>query len=105
MIELALSETAFSALSADLLGGATERCALLLAQEYVRPDGLKRLLVRSVEFPESSGYARIGPIEAELKPDVVARFAKRAHLDKCALIFAHSHPGSMPPRFSTADDR
>jgi molybdopterin/thiamine biosynthesis adenylyltransferase len=105
VIELVFSEAAFSSLSVDLLGGSTERCALILAQEYVRSDNLKRLLVRSVEFPERSDYSRIGPTIAELKPEVVARYAKRARRDDCALIFAHSHPGSTPPRFSVADDR
>ena len=105
MIELAFSEAAFSGLSADLLRGSSERCALILAQEYVRPDNLKRLLVRSIEFPELSNYARMGPTEAELKPDVVAWYAKRARRDNCAVIFAHSHPGSKPPRFSVTDDR
>ena len=32
--------------------------------------------------------------EAELKPDVVAWYAKRARRDNCAVIFAHSHPGA-----------
>lgn len=105
MIELAFSEAAFSGLSADLLGGKTERCALMLAQEHVRPDNLKRLLVGSVEFPEPADYLRIGPIEAELKPELVARYAKRASQGGCALIFAHSHPGQEPPRFSPTDDR
>jgi molybdopterin/thiamine biosynthesis adenylyltransferase len=105
MIEVTFSEAAFSALRSDLLGAETERCALALAQEHLRADGLKRLLVRTVEFPAPSDYTRIGPVEAELKPEVVAWYAKRARRDDCSLIFAHSHPGSEPPRFSITDDR
>ena len=41
MIELAFSEAAFSGLSADLLRGSSERCALILAQEYVRAGQLE----------------------------------------------------------------
>jgi molybdopterin/thiamine biosynthesis adenylyltransferase len=38
-----------------------------------------------------------------LKPEFVARVTKRARLEKCTIVFVHSHPGSDAPVFSPVD--
>lgn len=104
MIELVLSEDDLAALKAELLDGGTEKCAVLFASQAVRADGTLRLLVRELRFPDLTDYARKGLLEAELKPEFVARVTKRARIESWGLIFVHSHPGTQPPRFSTIDD-
>jgi len=104
MIELVLAATDHEALRAALIGGDTERCAILYASETVRKDGLKRLLVRQVEFPAATDYTRRGLLEAELKPEFVAKATKLARRETSAIVFVHSHPGLDPPVFSAVDD-
>src|SRR4051794_26539416 len=105
MIELVFSAEDSEAIRADLLGGDTEKCAILYASQTVRKDGLTRLLVRDVEFPTATDYTRRSLLEAELKPDFVAKATKRARRETSALVFVHSHPGREPPVFSSVDDK
>lgn len=104
MIELVLAAGDHEAIRADLLGGDTEKCAVLFASETVRKDGLRRLLVRQVEFPIELDYTRRGLLEAELKPEFLANVTKRARREGNAIVFVHSHPGPQPPMFSAVDD-
>jgi molybdopterin/thiamine biosynthesis adenylyltransferase len=104
MIELVLAEGDVAVLKADLLGGQTERCAILYTSQTSRADSTVRLLAREIQFPSAEDYTRKGAFEAELKPELVARITKRARTQKCALVFVHSHPGPSPPRFSAVDD-
>ena len=104
MIELTIGAPDADALVKHVTGGATELCAVLYTSQYTRSDGLMRLLVREVQFPNSRDYTRIGKLEAELKPEFVAHVSKRARLENSGLVFVHSHPGSHPPRFSAIDD-
>lgn len=105
MMELVLAAADATAIQADLLGGETERCAILFANQAVRTDGVIRLLVRELQFPATSDYSHRGLLEAELKPEFVALVTKRARREGCALVFVHSHPGVEPPVFSQVDDR
>jgi molybdopterin/thiamine biosynthesis adenylyltransferase len=104
MTELVLAADDLSAIRRELLGGRVEGCAVLYASQTARADGTERLLVREVVFPAPEDYGRRGPLEAELRPPFVARVSKQARLEKAALVFVHSHPGSVPPVFSTVDD-
>jgi hypothetical protein len=105
MIELVLGADDCACLHADLTAGDTERCAVLYANQTTRADGKIRLLVWGAQFAQDSDYTRKGFLEAELKPEFVARVVKRARREKLALIFVHSHPGSEAPVFSAVDNR
>ncbi len=105
MIELVLAADDAAAIRADLIGGDTEKCAILYASQTVRKDGLIRLLVRNVQFPKPTDYTRRGRLESELAPEFVARATKRARREANALVFVHSHPGPEPPVFSSVDDQ
>ncbi len=104
MIELVLANDDIASLRAKLLGGDTERCAIVYTTQFRRQDGTIRLLARDVEFATDKDYTRRGLLEAELSPELVARATKRAKRDKSALVFVHSHPGAQPPFFSRVDD-
>ena len=103
MIELVLAADDFITLKAELIGGDTEKCAVLYANQMIRADGVVRLLVRESQFPAAADYTKKELLEAELKPEFVARVTKRARRDACAVVFVHSHPGSEAPRFSHID--
>jgi hypothetical protein len=104
MIELVFAAGDAVDVRQQLLDGSDERCAVLFANEVCREDGSLRLLVRDIEYPVEHEYSRRGPLEAQLKPDFVARVAKRALREGSTLIFAHSHLGGNAPQFSKADD-
>ncbi len=104
MIDIVLAEADYAAIKAELCGGETEKCAVLLANQTARSDGSLRLLVHEIQWPLSSDYTRVGKLEAELTPDYVARITKRAKRENRAIIFAHSHPGEDAPLFSKIDD-
>lgn len=104
MIELTIAAHEANALVNHVTGSETELCAILYTNEYKRGDGLVRVLVRDVEIPSMHDYSRKGALEAELRPEFVARVSKRARLDKTGLVFVHSHPGNVPPNFSPVDD-
>ncbi len=104
MMELSLSADDYAAIKTELTTGETERCAILLANQATRPDGVVRLLVREIQWPSLADYTRRGKLEAELSPEFVARITKRARRENIALVFVHSHPGSQAPRFSVIDD-
>ena len=103
MIELVLAADEITRLQATLLGGDTERCAILYVTQVSRADGTTRLLTREVQFANDADYTRKGLLEAELKPEAVAWAAKRAKRENMALVFVHSHPGSQTPFFSHVD--
>jgi molybdopterin/thiamine biosynthesis adenylyltransferase len=104
MNELVLLTTDVARLAADLLGGDTERCAVLFASRSERRDGTVRFLVREIEFPEAESYTHQERLAAELNPVFVARVSKRARLQGDSLVFVHSHPGESAPEFSSVDD-
>lgn len=104
MIELTASAQNVDEVVRHVTSGETELCAVLLTSQYVRRDGLKRLLVRDILFPDASDYSRVGKLEAELKPDYVARVSKRARHAGMGIVFVHSHPGTHSPKFSDVDD-
>jgi len=104
MIELTIAAPDADALIKHVTGGKTELCAVLYTSQYVRKDGVRRLLVREVSFPAPGDYSRMGELEVELKPDFVAKASKHARLEGVGIVFVHSHPGSFPPEFSAVDD-
>jgi len=104
MIELTIAAHDADALVGHVTGSDTELCAVLYTVQYVRPDGLTRLLVRELEFPGPSDYSLVGKLEAELKPEFVAKASKHARMEGLGIIFVHSHPGDFPPKFSGIDD-
>jgi molybdopterin/thiamine biosynthesis adenylyltransferase len=104
MMEITLSAADATALQTTLLAGAVEQCAILYASPVRRGNDSLRLLVREVECPTAADYAAQGEFDAVLEPAYVARIAKRALRAGLSLIFAHSHPGPAPPRFSLVDN-
>jgi molybdopterin-synthase adenylyltransferase len=103
MMELLLAAADAAAIKTNLLGGDTEKCAILYATPTVRSDKTVRFLVRDLAWPSPSDYTRRGALEAELSPEFVARITKRARREGTALIFVHSHPGTEAPLFSSVD--
>ena len=103
MIELVCAAADFDNARDALISGPAERCALFFASHTLRADGTTRLLVREIQFPTADDYSRQGLLEAELRPDFVARATKFARRQDYAIVFVHSHPGPDAPRFSTVD--
>lgn len=102
MSDLVITACDLEALSAALLGYDVERCAVLFVTQVAGAGGV-RLLVREMQFPDESDYASCGPLDAELRPDFVARVTKRGKRDGLGIVFVHSHLGDAPPRFSERD--
>jgi molybdopterin-synthase adenylyltransferase len=104
MIEIVLGAPDHALLQSGLLVGEVERCAVLFAAQTTRSDGLIRLLVRELDFAQAPDYLFQEEDRAVLSPYYVARISKRARREGLSLIFAHTHPGDLPPHFSPADD-
>lgn len=104
MIELRITSKYLQALRDSLLGYGRERCAVLLATRGRCSDGRDLMLVRESVLPTDDDYIRSGYDHAQLRPEFVARVAKRARLQKLSLVFVHTHPGDSAPHFSTIDD-
>jgi molybdopterin/thiamine biosynthesis adenylyltransferase len=104
MIEIVLGAPDYARLTSTLLTGDVEHCAILLASQAVRADGLTRLLVRAIDFPEPKDYICQEELKAILSPDYIARVSKQARREESSLIFVHTHLGGLPPCFSHADD-
>lgn len=105
MIELTIDCADLDAIKAALLHSELECCAVLFANQVTRSDGLSRLLIRDYELAVEEDYAIQSAHLAELRPEFVARVAKRARRDKLSLVFVHSHLGSEAPNFSLIDDK
>ncbi|MBI3504678.1 MAG: ThiF family adenylyltransferase [Proteobacteria bacterium] len=104
MIDLRIAESDFRLLRSALLNLGREQCAVLFAARSRGDDSQDRLCAREVVLPLPGDYSSSGVDHVELRPEFVARMAKRARLDGFALIFVHSHPGEQPPAFSRIDD-
>ncbi|MHB8345877.1 MAG: HesA/MoeB/ThiF family protein [Acidiferrobacterales bacterium] len=105
MIELRIAATDLQTLRSTLLGTEREQCAVLFACHGRGEDGRDRLLIRDMTLPENGDYTKSGIDHAELRPEFVARVAKRARLEGLSLIFVHTHPGEKAPHFSLIDDQ
>ncbi len=105
MIELSLQDYDVSRIAGDVLGRGTERCAILFASGVALPNGRVRLITSDVEFPEDGSYSDRGELSAELTPSYVARISKTAARNNWSIVFLHSHPGIVPPEFSSIDDQ
>jgi molybdopterin/thiamine biosynthesis adenylyltransferase/proteasome lid subunit RPN8/RPN11 len=103
MIDLRIAASDLRVLRAGLLGAETERCAVLFAARHEGGANGTQLLVREVALARDEDYAASRIDHAELKPEFVARVAKRARLEGLSLVFVHSHPGARPPEFSAVD--
>ncbi len=104
MIELTIQKDHTSLVAAHLLGGSTERCAVLFASLAKPTAGQMRLLGKEVWIPGDDDYAVQTVTSAELTPAFVARIAKKARLRGESIVFIHSHPGDELPAFSSLDD-
>lgn len=103
MIELILASTDAEALRNALTSSEQEGCAVLYASQTTRSDGVIRLLVREIQFPDQADYTHRGINGAELNPGFVAQVTKHARRENYSLIFVHSHPGHSFPTFSSTD--
>ncbi len=104
MIELRIASSELQTLRESLLCDEHESCAVLLAGLGHCSDGSVLMLVRETVFPNQDDYTRYGIDHAELRPEFVARVAKKARLSKLSLVFVHTHPGDTEPQFSLIDD-
>ena len=105
MIELRIASKDLQVLRTSLLGYGQERCAVCFAARGRCSDGRELMLVRESVLPDDDDYNRCGFDHAQLRPEFVARVAKRARLQKLSLVFIHTHPGDSAPHFSPVDDR
>jgi molybdopterin/thiamine biosynthesis adenylyltransferase len=105
MIELRLQDGDVSRIVGEVVGRETERCAILLASRVPLSDGLERLIVTRIEYPDDDTYSDRSPLSAELKPDYIAHIGKVAARETFSVVFVHSHPGPAPPDFSRTDDQ
>ena len=105
MIELRIASSDLQALRDSLLGYGHERCGVLLASRGNCGDNRDLMLVREFVLPTNDDYTRYGFDHVQLRPDFVARVAKRARLKELSLVFVHTHPGDSVPHFSQVDDR
>ena len=103
-MDLRISSTDLQLLRDSLLGYQHERCAVSFATRARSSTGREFLLVRETVFPTDEDYLRSGLDHAQLRPDFVARVAKRARSKDLSLVFIHTHPGESAPRFSHVDD-
>ena len=104
MIDLRIASSDLQALRDLLLGYEKEQCAVLLAARGCSRNGHNFMLVRESVIPTEEDYSKCGIDHAELRPDFVARVAKRARLQELSLVFVHTHPGDFVPHFSSVDD-
>lgn len=105
MTHLIFSNNNFSDLRTALLQSDLETSAIALAN-VGRGSERTRLLVREIHRVPDDEYAERTPLSAVLKPTFLAPLAKQARLQKQALVFIHTHPGSgSVPSFSVTDDR
>ena len=105
MIDLRIAYSDLQALLDSLLGYGHERCAVLLAARGHYRDGHDLMLVRESVLTTDEDYTKRGFDHAQLRPDFIARVAKRARLQELSLVFVHTHPGDSVPHFSPVDDR
>lgn len=104
MIELTISKTDADRVAEEVLGGETERCAVLFASRVNRADGRVRFIVREIEIPDREHYATQTTVRVELNPAFVARVSKRARIRGDSIVFVHSHLEEACPDFSQVDD-
>ena len=105
MIDLRIASSDLQALRDSLLEHTNERCAVLFATRGHCSTGRELMLVRDTVLPTDDDYTQCGFDHAQLRPDFVARVAKRARLHELSLVFVHTHPGEVAPQFSSVDDR
>ena len=91
MIELTISKTDADRIVSEVLGGETERCAVLFASRVDRADGGVRFIVREIEIPDPESYTKQSAITAELNPAFVAKISKNARIRGDSIVFVHSH--------------
>jgi molybdopterin/thiamine biosynthesis adenylyltransferase len=104
MTEIALAESIWAELINSVCYNGRERCAVLLTNEVLRPNGEVRLLVYALVVPDAVDYASSGAHEVELTPAFVARISKLARDKDSRIAFVHCHPDGTLPAFSEIDD-
>lgn len=104
MIELTISKTDADRLAKEVLGGETERCAVLFTSRVDRADGGVRFIVRQIEIPDPESYTKQSAVTAELNPAFVAKISKNARIRGDSIVFVHSHFDEARPDFSQLDD-
>ncbi len=104
MIELRITASDLQQLRRSLFSSDQEQCAVLFANRGNRTQNGTILLIRELEFPQSRDYLERGIDHAQLRPEFVARVAKKARSKDFSLVFVHTHPGELNPEFSRIDD-
>ena len=105
MIEIRIAASNLRALRSKLLSHNQEQCAVLLATRGHCSNGRVLLLVREIELPLENDYVYSEIDCAQLRPEFVARIAKKARNERLSMVFVHTHPGGSKPEFSEVDDR
>lgn len=104
MIQLSIASGDVKELTQRLTECATEVCAVLYTSQFTRSDGLTRLLVRELDFPDDGDYLKASKTEAVLAPSYVAKVSKKARQEDAGIVFVHSHLGDEFPEFSLRDN-
>jgi molybdopterin-synthase adenylyltransferase len=108
MIELVIPLPFLEKVLPSMLGEDREGCAVLFTRTVGKGGSLSRQSTRLLAFdyiiPGPEVYQRRGAVEAQLSPGFVADVTKKAKIQGCGLVFAHSHPGDSAPKFSALDD-
>ncbi|NOT20407.1 MAG: ThiF family adenylyltransferase [Sideroxydans sp.] len=104
MMELAISTADADLVASEILGGESERCAVLFASRVDRADGGVRFIVRNIEIPSPESYTEQTAVRAELNPAFVAKISKNARMRGDSIVFIHSHLDEARPEFSRIDD-
>lgn len=104
MITLRFAAPALKDLGRALEHPRLESAAILLATPVDLGLGEWRLLVREVHVAQDADYVERSPVSVTLKTEFCLPFEKRAKIEGLSLIYCHTHPGSVEPRFSDIDD-
>lgn len=104
MIDVCFPAPEFTRLRSFLLSDASERATILLARVVTRNGRDPRLLFAGYhEYRDETVVSR-GPFHATLSPEFVLSAARYAKQNGFSVVFAHSHPGTLPCEFSSVDD-
>lgn len=82
-----------------------ETCALLILSRPAKGSTRNRYLVREIHLAPEGSYRRRSSVSAQLDPDFLIPYVKRARDQHLSLAFVHTHPhDSGSPSFSSIDD-
>lgn len=94
----------FEQLKISLLNDENETCAILLAVPSQSPNGNWRLLIRETHIAPNDAYEMRSPIFSRLNPNFLVPLEFRAREEGLSVVYCHTHPNQVVPKFSIVDD-